>query len=169
MVADIEKRQQGTGPVWKARAIRWAAAWVGAWGVYMMVMVATVYDGLLSVICQPICGAVLSGAAVILGVILGLPLHLPYVRRVWTKHPWIAAFLGVTGLGLVLYSMMPGQMTEYREGPKVFHIVGPTCLPGYITFAFAGVNFPWPRRNAFGYGDEQDKRLKTCTVQSRDS
>ncbi|MEI8373440.1 MAG: hypothetical protein WCJ35_11490 [Planctomycetota bacterium] len=114
--------------------------------MYMLTMAATVYDGLLSFIGQPICAAFWSGTFVVAGVILGLPLRVSYVRTAWNKRPWIAVLLAITGLALVLYSITPEQMTEYTEGPKRFREAGCTCLPGYVLLIFAIVNLPWRTR-----------------------
>ena len=57
------------------------------WVVYMVAMVLTVYDGLLSMIFQPILAALWSGCVVSLSLLLGLVLRIPPVSRVWRASP----------------------------------------------------------------------------------
>jgi hypothetical protein len=66
-----------------ARALAVLAAFAVGWVVYMVGMVLTVYDGLLSLIFQPIMAALWSGFVVLLSLLVGLVLRVGPVSRFW--------------------------------------------------------------------------------------
>ncbi len=75
---------------------------------YMLAVAMTVYDGILSMIFQPIMGAVFSGIAIILLLLLGLPIRI--VRRVntwWRAHWWLPFPLGTIAFVMMVLSWTP--------------------------------------------------------------
>ena len=74
---------------------------VGA-AYYMVAMVMTVYDGVLSLILQPIMAAIFAAGAVCLCLVLGLPIRLlfwlcsrPHLRilRSSPLNPWLVVVI----------------------------------------------------------------------------
>ena len=142
----IESCEQRADGARAPTAARCCAAWLTGLAVYMVVMGATAYAGMLSLPIQLACGAIWSGVVVAGCLILGLPLRVPRVGRAWNERPWVGGITALVGLALVLFSIAPGQMVEYTEGSKALREAGHTCLPGYILLSFALVNFPRPAR-----------------------
>jgi hypothetical protein len=63
------------------------AAFIAGWGVYMIAMVITVYDGILSAIFQPFMAAFCSAVFVGLAVLAGLVLKGRPIARLWNATP----------------------------------------------------------------------------------
>jgi hypothetical protein len=83
------------------RFITIVAAWILGWIVYMIAMIVTVYDGLLSLIFQPIMAGLTSTAFVGAALLVGLVFRIPVVRKAWNSSRWCAT-LSAAGSTLVL-------------------------------------------------------------------
>ena len=68
------------------RVLAVLAAFAVGWVVYMVGMVLTVYDGLLSLIFQPVLAALWSGFVVLLSLVVGLALRARPISRVWNAR-----------------------------------------------------------------------------------
>ena len=69
--------------------------------IYMIAMAMTVYDGVLSMLFQPIMGSILTTLALLVLCIVGSPLLLPRIWRRWRRAGW--AVLLITFLGVVSF------------------------------------------------------------------
>jgi hypothetical protein len=120
---------------------------------YMLAVAMTVYDGILSMILQPIMGAIFSGIAIILLLILGLPIRLVKKINIWWKaHWWLAFVIGSAAFGMMVLSWMPlfrVQVMDPEFGTMVdsFHPV--LAIGGWLLTLFAVLHFyppiPWLR------------------------
>lgn len=79
-------------------AIRLPLAFVLGLVVYMIAMVMTTYDGIASLILQPIMGSILTGLALIALLVVGSPLLIGAVWKHWRRAGWLV--LGVTMIGI---------------------------------------------------------------------
>lgn len=66
-----------------AIAIRSIFAFISAWVIYMVVMMMTVYDGLLSLIFQPLMAALASAIVVAISLILYIAMKLTKIYKFW--------------------------------------------------------------------------------------
>ncbi len=75
--------------------------------IYMISMMMTTYDGCLSLLLQPLMGALVTGLSLIVVCILGSPLLFPRVWERW-RHVWgIPILLTVAGIGSFIASWHP--------------------------------------------------------------
>ena len=125
-----------------------AVAFLVAWFYYMIAMAMTVYDGALSMIFQPIMGALFAGAAVLLCLVLGLPIRLvAKLRRSWQRLWWLPFFLGAVGFVLMVLSWQPlfrQTVHDYDTGTNV-RTFRPALAPGgWLLSVFAALHFWFP-------------------------
>jgi hypothetical protein len=134
-----------------ARALAVVAAFAVGWVVYMVAMMLTVYDGLLSLIFQPIMGALWSGFVVVLSLLVGLVLRVDPISRAWNgSRRWavliIAVSLSVLIFGYFLGLTYVGINPETEAEVEMLH---PTAaMICYFSLLFAIAN--WPVRRASG-------------------
>jgi len=95
--------------------VRLPLAFVAGLTIYMVAMVMTVYDGLLSMVFQPIVGTMFT--AVALGVLtaLGTPLLLQPVWQRWRRVWWISIVLLALGLASLVVSWHPSLRVEMSD------------------------------------------------------
>ena len=118
---------------------------------YMLAVAMTVYDGLLSMIFQPIMGAVFSAIAILLLLIVGLPIRL--VRKInvwWRAHWWLPLVIGTAAFIMMIFSWMPHFRVKVMD-PELdrmvdsFHSV--LAIAGWLLTLFAVLHFyppiPW--------------------------
>jgi hypothetical protein len=75
-------------------AVRFLIAFSTGLAVYMLAMVMTVYDGLMSMIFQPIVGAICSLLGLAVVGLLGLPLYWgPHRSWWWTRGAWLSVVI----------------------------------------------------------------------------
>jgi hypothetical protein len=79
-------------------AIRLPLAFILGLAIYMIAMVMTTYDGIASLILQPIMGSILTGLALIALLVVGSPLLIGAVWKRWRRAGWLV--LGVTMIGI---------------------------------------------------------------------
>ena len=84
------------------------AAFLAGLTCYMLGMCLTVYDGFLSLVCQPFIGALFTAIALIEAWLLGLPLILWDRAEVWWgRHPMVAQGIVAVSLALMGGSLLP--------------------------------------------------------------
>lgn len=120
-----------------------------AWGIgslmYFILAIATVYDGFISMLCQPFIAMGVSAVITLIALIIGLPLLLltPY------RPQWLAMVLAVICLfgGFSLFLLPSAYSSIFLSiYPDQGKIISPLSVPiyiGYIVFIFTIVN--WPR------------------------
>jgi hypothetical protein len=125
-----------------------AVAFMVAWLYYMLAMLMTTYDGILSMIFQPIMGAIFAGVAVLLCLLLGLPIRLvPPLRRVWRRVWWLPLFLGSVGFLLMVASWLPPlrqTVHDYTRDMEIQTFQPALALSGWLLSIFAALHFWFP-------------------------
>lgn len=126
------------------RAIAIFAAWCLAWLVYMVAMVLTVYDGLLSMIFQPIMAAIWATVAVVISLVLGLIFLVPPIGRAWRKAWFLSPALAVGSVILMCFGAKWGLTETYRDpetGEQWIGLNSWVALGSYLTMVFAVANY----------------------------
>lgn len=95
-------------------------AWVVGWVGYMIAMVLTVYDGIPSLMFQPIMAAIASALAVGVGLFFGLIFRLPLIGKFW-RSSWIWAALLAGGNVLLLCCGKQWGITETFTDSETQH------------------------------------------------
>lgn len=134
---------------WFLRSATVIAAWIVAWVTYMIAMMMTTYDGLLSLIFQPIMAAIASTLFVSAALLVGLVLRVPFVRKVWTATwAWAAALAALSILAMCLGSTL--GLTYIYTNPETktqFRGIHPAAaLLSYFTLIFSIANWPLPTK-----------------------
>ena len=133
------------------RAIAAGVAFCLGWTVYMIAMVLTVYDGILSMILQPFMAAVVSAICVLAALMLGLLLRMRPLSRWWTATSlWAALVAGASVfilafgyfLGLTHVGMNP------ETGKEVLALHPVAAVGAYFCLVFAVANWPIRRRRS---------------------
>jgi len=130
-----------------ARVIAVVAALVLGWIIYMIGMVLTVYDGMLSLIFQPFMAALASGICVAVALLLGLLLRIPVLSRWWTATSLWAALVAAASLFVLAFGYFIGLTyvgTNPETGSEVVTLHPAAAMGGYFFFLFAVAN--WPTR-----------------------
>jgi uncharacterized membrane protein YhaH (DUF805 family) len=115
------------------------------WLIYMVAMVLTVYDGVLSLIFQPFMAALFSGVVVGAAFVLGLPLRAPKIREIWSSVSWWALLVTVAAIGVMIFHAQLGLQAEIlnpetKEKMKTMSpLAGVIC---YFMAIFPVVNLP---------------------------
>jgi hypothetical protein len=128
--------------------LQFSASLVIAWIYYMIAMIMTTYDGVLSMLFQPIMGAIFAFIAVLLCFIIGLPIRLiPKLRLLWCRFWWLPILLGLIGFILIAISWFPPLRETIRDeirdiDVQTFH---PTLATlGWFLSIFAVLHFWFP-------------------------
>lgn len=119
---------------------------------YMLAVVMTDYDGILSIIFQPIMGAILSAIAILFLLIIGLPIRLIKRMNIWWKaHWWLPFVIGTLAFAMMVLSWIPYfriKVMHPELGVMVdtFHPV--LAIVGWLLTLFAVLHFypPLPSR-----------------------
>ena len=94
-------------------AARFFCGFALGWLIYMVAMVLTVFDGLLSLILQPFVGAFVSGFFVMLAFFFGLLLRAPRIREAWNGVGWWALLISAAAIGVMIFHAPLGFQAEY--------------------------------------------------------
>jgi len=132
--------------------IRALAAFITGWLLYMIGMILTTYDGLLSLIFQPLIGAVVSGIVVVVALLAGLLLRVSPFRRWWHgRRLWAMIIAGLSLFVLCFgYSLgLTWVATHPETGAKIEMLHPTAAILGYFALIFAVTNWP-VRRKATG-------------------
>jgi hypothetical protein len=115
---------------------------------YMVAVVMTVYDGILSMVFQPIMGGIFSVIAIILLLIIGLPIRLNQkLNHWWRTHWWLSGLLGAIGfISMILSWIPPFQITVYddilKQNAQSFNPI--LSISGWLLLLFALLHFYFP-------------------------
>jgi uncharacterized membrane protein YhaH (DUF805 family) len=115
------------------------------WLIYMVAMVLTVYDGVLSLIFQPFMAALFSGLFVAAALVLGLALRVPKIRDAWSNAGWWVLLITVASVAVMIFQAQLGLQTEFmnpetKEKMKTISpVAGVVC---YFLAIFPVVNLP---------------------------
>jgi hypothetical protein len=129
--------------------IRLAAGFAFGWLFYMILMAITVYDGVPSLIFQPIIGAVMSSGFVVLSYLAGFVVRSKPLSIFWSRlGPWV--LLGpISGFTILFFGTDLG-LTDPEINPDTQETI--QVLGGWITLiAYFLTVFPivnWPRKAA---------------------
>jgi len=129
------------------------AEFIVGWCYYMLAMVMTVYDGVLSFIFQPIMGGILTGVAVFMMLVIGLPIRLhAKLNRLWRSFWWLPMLLGTVAFILMWLSCQPSFTTrQYDPDFDRDILVFDTFLApaGWLLTIFSVLHFYPPFLNVF--------------------
>lgn len=122
---------------------------------YMLAMAMTVYDGLLSLIVQPVMALILTTIGIGLAWIIGLPIRVSRtLRSWWIEHWWISFFIGAVAFAMMWVSWLPGLRVQVWNPDLESHqdsFEPLLALGGWLLTIFAAFHFFPPlkqRRNA---------------------
>jgi hypothetical protein len=121
-----------------------AVAFAAAWIYYMLAMFMTTYDGILSMLFQPIEGAIFAAIAVAVCLLLGLPIRLfSRLRQLWRSAWWLPLFFGAVGFVLMVMSWVlrvtvhdPATDMDVQTFQPAMALTGsfrcsPLCISGF--------------------------------------
>jgi len=126
-------------------------AFIAGWVAYMVAMVATVYDGLLSLLFQPVMAAVASGLFVGLSLVAGLLLMIPSLGKAWNSNRGIAGLMVLGSLFVLCFGYGLGfreTQVDPETGRTIVTLDGRVAIGGYFLMIFAIAN--WPLRARTG-------------------
>jgi len=132
------------------RLIAMVTAFGLGWIIYMIGMLLTVYDGVLSLIFQPVTGLIVSGVCVAAALVAGLVLRIPLLRRWWSATSLWAGLVAGASLFLLAFGYSPGLTyvgTNPKTGVSIVMLHPGVALGGYFSFLFAVANWPRVRRS----------------------
>ncbi len=120
--------------------------------VYMVAMIVTVYDGLLSMLFQPIIGGVVASLAVLGSLAVGLVFRIPAIGRAWRAVWFVAPALAVASVVLMCFGSRWGLTTTFTEpetGVKTTGLLPEVGITSYLVMVFVIANWPLkPKPNA---------------------
>jgi hypothetical protein len=123
-----------------------AVAFMVAWFYYMIAMMMTTYDGVLSMIFQPIIGAIFAAVGVAVCFLLGLPIR--FIRSMcerWRGVWWLPLFFGAVGFVLMVMSwMLRVTVHDPATGMDVQTFQPAMALTGWLLSVFAALHFWFP-------------------------
>jgi len=153
-VAGVLSRIPLAGRVWLALPVQAAAAGAVFFVLgFVMTVIGSLYDGVISFIGYLLVPAILSTATVGIVVVLGLPLRIvPRLREWWTSHGGWFLGAGVVSFVVLLLSYVIGDAGPVLIAPSVGdpggEVYGPDWrlfLPGWFVLAMSVTHFWWPR------------------------
>ena len=120
---------------------------------YMLAVAMTIYDGILSMIFQPIMGAIFTCVAILVLLVVGLPIRLWKKLNIWWRaHWWLSFVIGTGAFVMMFLSWMPGLRVQVMD-PELnmtvdsFHPI--LAIGGWMLNLFAVLHFypplPWLR------------------------
>ncbi len=128
-----------------------AALIVGV-GCYMLAVITTSYDGVVSLLFAPLAGAVITLMAIAVLLLVGFPIRrIGSWRRWWLRHRWIPLVLGSVAFVMMAASWLP-QFRVQIQDPELgmvdsFHPL--SGFGGWLLALFAVLHFqpplPWSR------------------------
>ena len=134
------------------RALAIFIALAVGWVVYMIAMAMTVYDGLISMVFQPIIAMICSTLVVGISLLVGLLFKVPVVGRLWRASSIPAALLLVGSLLIFCFGFRFGLRETFihPETHQQFEGLHPVAAVGaYCMLLFAIANWPFKKkRNA---------------------
>jgi len=140
------------------------AAFLVGVGYYMLAMGMTVYDGMISLILQPIMGGMFAIIAIIILLVVGLPIRLMKKVNLWWKHHWWLSFiLGAVAFVMMYASWMPQfriKVLDPDSGSQVDSFHPLISISGWMLTIFSVLYFypplPWLEPKHFKAGRTAD-------------
>ncbi len=125
-------------------AARFACAWLVGSFLYFVTIVATSFDGIITVLAGAVWGAGISAVCVLACSVTGLLLRIPPLKRLWHSNFLLAGILILIGFGLFGYALSPDQVKVLGqdEDGQAIKELGVTWLPGFLILLFAIANAP---------------------------
>lgn len=124
------------------------AAWIVGWLAYMAAMAVTVYDGGLSLICQPFVAVIFATVAALVSCLASLVFLVPGVWDAWCKAWFLAPALIVISILLFCFGSHWGLGEKFphpETGELIFLLNPDVAIGGYLAIVFAVMN--WPERS----------------------
>jgi hypothetical protein len=125
-------------------------AWAVGWTVYMIAVVLTVYDGLLSLIFQPFIAMLVSALFVALAWLIEFVLKIPLVGKFWGSG-YIAPSLVIVGSLFILcfgpFLGLTVRLTNPETGSQINGLHPVALVGGYFLLLFSIVNWPLKKVN----------------------
>ena len=116
---------------------------------YMVAVVMTMYDGLLTMILQPIIGGIFTAIAIAVLIIIGLPIRLVRsINQWWRYYWWIPLTIGTIAFVMMCASWHPSLRiivfdSELQRDTETFNPV--LSIGGWLLTLFAVLHF-YPSR-----------------------
>jgi hypothetical protein len=132
------------------RALAIFVALAVGWIVYMIAMMMTVYDGVLSMIFQPIMAVLCSGFFVGLALLVGLVLRIPFISRWWQASRLWAVALISGSLSILCFGSLLGiteVYTDHETGRQFTGLHSAAALSAYFAMIFGLANWPFRGKN----------------------
>ena len=130
-------------------------AWFVGWVVYMIAMVLTVYDGITSLIFQPVLGAIVSALCVTGCFLIGLIFRIPTIGRVWSASRWTSIFLAAASIGMLILGSAMGLTQSFVDPETQTKVVGlrsDVAIACYFVLLFSITNFPLKNNASESHG-----------------
>src|SRR4051812_18305525 len=97
------------------RLPRLLLAWGVGWIVYMIAALLWAYDGIVSLILQPVCAALVSTVGLGVALLAGLVLRVRPVGRLWySRRAWAAA-LALACITIMCFGSAIRLTAEYAD------------------------------------------------------
>jgi len=129
------------------RTIWIGIAFVTGWLIYMISMLLTSYDGLWSLVFQPIMAGIFSLIGIVFSLLVGLIFRFAPLDN-WWRSTYLWAALGVTlGLATFVLAYPLGFTTtvqHFETGADMEIILPELAITAYLLTLFALTN--WPQR-----------------------
>ena len=124
--------------------------WIGvafatSWILYMVGMLLTSYDGLLSLIFQPIMASVFSTIGIAVSLIFGLIIRYPPIGNWWRKtYLWASLGVALGSATLILaYPLGFTTTVQHFETGSDMKIIAPgLAIAAWLLIVFALTNWP---------------------------
>lgn len=154
------------------RIVAVCAAFAAGWVTYMIAMMMTVYDGLISMIFQPFVAILCSGLCVLLALLVGLILRIPMLSRWWhSSRVWAVALMVISCLVLSLGSSLgiTEVYTDHETGRQFTGLHSAAALSGYFVLIFAIANWPFRSRTNVEPDDPHEPPSRASVSDAPDS
>jgi hypothetical protein len=127
-------------------AARFLIALFAGLAVYMLAMVMTVYDGILSMILQPIVGAICSLLGLVAVGLLGLPLYWgPLKSWWWTRGAWVSLAIlaaSILALGMSWHPSFRVMARHPELGTQIQSFNPTLAIGGWLGLLFGLAHSP---------------------------
>jgi len=116
---------------------------------YMIAVAMTVYDGALSLIFQPIMGAIFTAIGIAICLVLGSPIRfIRPIKTWWRRYWWIPFIIGTLGFVMMIASWFPAFRVEVMD-PELGYMVDSfhpvLAIGGWTISLFAALHFYPPK------------------------